>query len=115
MDVFRGANETLEITAVFHVAVAGFGHVVGADRFGVQHRLCHTGVGVKALEGVDVDVVHDGVVRVGKIHRVVGDLGARCVSALDVQAKRQSACQALVGAVNLTSERAQVSLDCSTC
>ena len=39
LDVFRGANESLEVATVFHVAVARLRDVVGADRLGVEHGL----------------------------------------------------------------------------
>ena len=88
LDVFGGTNQPLEVATVFHVPITGLGNVVGADRLCVQDGLSNAGVRIKALEGVHVDVVHHRVVRVGEVHRAVGDLCLCGVTALDVQTKR---------------------------
>ena len=73
-----------------------------------------TGVGIKALEGVHINVVHDRMERIGEVHRVVRDLGAGGVSALDVEAKRQATGQSLVQTVNLAAKRTEVGLNGTT-
>ena len=88
LNVFCGADKSLEIATVFHVSIARLRDVVGAHRFRVENGLSHARVRVKALEGVNVDVVHNGVVRVSEVHGAVGDLGAGRITALHIQSER---------------------------
>ena len=88
LNVLRRTNQSLEITTVFHEPVARTGHVARTHGFRVEHGLCHARVGVKPLEGIGVDIVHDRVERIGEVHGVEGHLRACRVTALDVQAKR---------------------------
>ena len=61
------------------------------------------------MEGVNIDVVHEGVVRVSEVHRAKGNLFVWIGDASDIQPKRKA--RDCVAAVDLGTERAQVSLN----
>ena len=109
LNVILRTNNSLEFTAVFHVAAAANRwHFVGAHRIGVQDRFSDNGIGIEALESVDINVVHHGVEWVSEVHRVESN-EVVFIKRADCQTKRKASGRTVT--VNLGTVRGQVSLN----
>ena len=88
--VSSSTQKTLEVSSIFHVAVADSRNILCAYRVCVENCCSNGTIAFKSLEGCCWDIIHDRMVRVCNVKSSVGNLRFWSVSALNIHSEWKS-------------------------